>query len=169
MTEERAQEIFLDEIDKAINIGIPIPENLDTILTFNRRKTVLGVCCKDRNLCRIELSKYMLDMPERKVRETIAHELCHTCSDDNHGKMWKYYANMFNKYYGYNISRLANKEDSEKFNEISGYKRSEAKYIIQCPVCNRKWNYARRSWAVQCAENGKCKCPICKVTVKRIK
>ena len=171
MTKNDIQEIFLEEVDKAINAGLPIPTNLDTHIQFNKRKTALGVCTKNRrsSLCKIALSIYMLDMPERMIRETIAHELCHTCSNDSHGKQWKFYANILNNKYGYHISRLANREDTKKFNEISGYKRNKDKYAIECPNCNRRWYYARMCWTIKCTEDGECKCPYCKVAVKRIK
>lgn len=46
-------------------------------------------------------------MEEKIIQMTIVHELLHTCEGCfNHGAKWKYYAEVMNNKYGYQITRI---------------------------------------------------------------
>lgn len=85
----------------------------------------------------IEISKWVMELDDKIVKNTIMHELIHCmpfCND--HGEMFKKYASLINRKLGYNISRLGNrKEDSEK-SEVE-YTERDYKYTIMCEKCGQ--------------------------------
>ena len=86
----------------------------------------------------IEISRWVLDLDESIIKNTIIHELLHCLPHcNNHGVKFKEYANIINKQLGYNISRVGNKKlDFEKSNlEYNKEKEEEYKYKIQCEKC----------------------------------
>ena len=94
----------------------------------------------------IEISKWVMELDNNIIKNTIMHELIHCiphCS--NHSTEFKKYANLININYGYNISRVGNKEkDFEKsnieFNEVRNYN-----YKIVCKGCNLEFYRQRLS------------------------
>lgn len=92
---------------------------------------------------RIEISKWVLDMEDDIIKNTIAHELIHCLPYcNNHGENFKRYANYINQKLGYTITRVGNKkEDYEKSN--IPYAEEDAKYIIQCNGCKQTYKRNR--------------------------
>lgn len=85
----------------------------------------------------IEISKWVLDLNESVIKNTIMHEIIHCfpyCN--NHGKMFKSYASLINQKLGYNISRLGDKEKDFKESNLE-YNESTKnyKYKIICKKC----------------------------------
>jgi hypothetical protein len=71
---------------------------------------------------------------ETACKETIIHELLHTCKGCmRHTGKWKYYAEVVNQVYGYNIKRVT--EGSEKGIENYESKEMNVKYVFTCGNC----------------------------------
>ena len=84
----------------------------------------------------IEISKWVMELDDNIIKNTIIHELIHCLPYcNNHGKEFKKYANIINEKLKYNITRLGNKkEDYKKSNKE--YKEEENyKYKIKCKKC----------------------------------
>lgn len=85
----------------------------------------------------IEVSKWVLDLNDEIIKNTIMHELIHCfpyCN--NHGKQFKLYARYINSKLGYDISRVGNKkQDFEKSN--LEYIEKSYKYTIKCMNCGK--------------------------------
>ena len=93
----------------------------------------------------IEVSKWVMDLDDEIIKNTIMHELIHCMPFcNNHGHMFKKYAKYINKYLGYDISRLGNKkEDYEKSN--LEYEEKGFKYTIKCTSCGKEFGRNRLS------------------------
>lgn len=104
----------------------------------------------------IEISKWVLELKDKIIKNTIMHEIIHCfpfCN--NHGKQFKMYAKYINDRLGYDISRLGNKkEDYEKSN--LEFMEKEWKYVIKCTNCG-KFLYRNRL-AGNFFKKYRCKC-----------
>lgn len=91
----------------------------------------------------IEISRWVMDLDDKIIKNTIMHELIHCMPFcNNHGEMFKRYAKYINKNLGYDISRLGNKkEDYEKSN--LEYEEKAYKYTIKCTSCGKVFNRNR--------------------------
>lgn len=87
----------------------------------------------------IEISKWVLDLNDDIIKNTIIHEIIHCMPFcNNHGKIFKQYARLVNEKLGYNISRLGNKEaDYKKSNLLFEEKKVNYKYKIICTKCGQ--------------------------------
>lgn len=75
-----------------------------------RAKRRWGLCKILPGGYQIEIAAVLLreDIPLASLKDTIIHELLHTCPGcANHGAQWKALADKVNRAYGYNIRRLA--------------------------------------------------------------
>jgi predicted SprT family Zn-dependent metalloprotease len=99
-----------------------------------------------------------MELEESIIKNTIIHELIHCIPFcNNHGTMFKQYANLINSKCGYDIARTGNKKkDFEKsnieFNEIKHYK-----YRIVCKKCKQEFyrkrisrNFSRKYRCAKC-------------------
>jgi len=102
------------------------------------RRTVIQ--CDKFNKHHIEISKWVMDLNEDIIKNTIIHELIHCMPYcNNHGKQFKAYAKVINEKLGYNISRVGNKEVDYKASNIEyKEKRTEYKYEIICQKCGQR-------------------------------
>lgn len=93
----------------------------------------------------IEISKWVMELDDKIIKNTIMHELIHCMPFcNNHGEMFKKYASYINKYLGYDISRLGNrKKDSEESN--IEYSEKDFKYTIVCKECGQVFHRNRLS------------------------
>ncbi len=85
----------------------------------------------------IEISKWVMELDDTIIKNTILHEIIHcmpNCND--HGKIFKNYANYINKNLGYTIQRLGDKKEDYKKSMID-YKENDVKYLykIKCTQC----------------------------------
>ena len=156
--EEKLEKLFKQCIEELKSIGIDLDKTKvgEIDISFSKRKTKRYGCCKQAepdestayrknriiyyqkyNKHHIEISKWLMDLNEDIIKNTIMHELIHCFPNcNNHGKAFKLYAQIINEKLGYNISRLGNKqEDYRKSNLELKLDKSNYKYKIICKDC----------------------------------
>ena len=158
--EERLIELYQECLKELKSIKINIEHAGKVNICLSKKKCKRYGCCKQENpdtkfyhykkrgkrkikiydrfkSHRIEISKWVMDLDEKIIKNTIMHEIIHCFPNcNNHGKVFKQYANYINEKLGYNIERLGNKkEDYLKSNII--YKQEDIKYYykIKCIEC----------------------------------
>ena len=113
-------------------------ENYKEIKKIGRRKVIKY---NKFNRHHIEISKWVMDLDDSIIKNTIIHELIHCmpfCND--HGKYFKKYARTVNEMLGYNITRVGNKEqDYKKSNVEFAEKKDCYNYEIICNGCGQKF------------------------------
>lgn len=100
----------MNELDR---IGIPYGNVIDVTIK-TRAKKRWGQCRKVPGGFTININVVLLDEKNDVdgLRNTIFHELLHTCPDCwNHGTQWKAYAAMIRRELGYNIQRTSSAEE----------------------------------------------------------
>ena len=162
--EEKLERLFKESLKELEQIGISF-ENLGKIdISISKRNNKRYGCCKQEEpdkktkykyrkkiyyscfkIHHIEISKWVLDLNDDIIKNTIIHELIHCLPNcNNHGKEFKMYASIVNEKLGYNISRLGNKEaDFRNSNIEYKIKTKDYKYKIICTVCNQLY-YRKR-------------------------
>lgn len=148
------QQLFREVIEQALELKIPVSDALDDEVRINPRpKARYGMCVLKNGVYTIEISEFLLDAPERLCRDTLAHEILHTCRGCmNHQKKWKQYANLMNNAYGYDIKT--------KCPPIAGTEacRESVKHILKCALCGREYARRRRSKLIKNPEKYRCVC-----------
>ena len=95
----------------------------------------------------IDISSILLDdnTPVEALRNTIIHEILHTCPGcNNHGVGWKRRADQVNKKFGYNIKSRSSAEDKMVPDSVmEEYKKP--KYILRCKKCGYEVGMYRMS------------------------
>ena len=116
--------------------GIPISERIDPHVRINNRaKKRFGMCIMKNGSYTIELSSIMLTEPESSCMQTLCHELIHTCRGcGDHGSIFKKYADILNRRYGYNgRSEKRDTENSKIYIEVQQMRsRDSAEPIFKC-------------------------------------
>lgn len=160
--EEKLIELYKECLEELKSIGLDLNEkNIGQItIHISKRNNKRYGCCKQeepdkkykvvekigrRRIVRyekfnkhtIEVSKWVLELDDKIIKNTIMHEIIHCfpfCN--NHGKQFKIYARYINERLGYDISRLGNKkEDYAKSNLY--YEGKSWKYVIKCSNCGK--------------------------------
>lgn len=141
-------------IDEASALGIPISDRIRPQVVLNTRAVArLGCCRSEGGAFTVELSARLLPAGELPVRETLAHEVLHTCRGcRDHGPRWKEYAARMNRAYGYDISRTGTWE------AMGLPEQRPANYALVCQRCGREFFRARASALVQHPERYRCSC-----------
>ena len=87
----------------------------------------------------IEISKWLMELDDSIIKNTIMHELIHCIPFcNNHQKEFKKYATYINQKLGYDIQRVGNKkEDYEKSGKTIEEK-EEYLYKIVCQKCGQE-------------------------------
>ena len=172
ITHKRVEEMLQEEIKRAKEAGIPISCSINPVINFPKATSFYGMCCPsgadpEGKYCGkfrygIRISEYYLQAPkESLIRETLMHELIHTCPDClNHGKVWKKWAKVANDTYGYSIERCSSKGDFDlrKGAEKKGRTRATIKHKVSCPGCGTVWYRTRHSNLTLHAEEYTCGC-----------
>lgn len=85
----------------------------------------------------IEISKWVMDLDDKIIKNTIIHEILHCLPEcNNHGKAFQDYAKLINKKLGYNISTVGNKEEDYKKSNLEFKEDNKSyKYRIMCKEC----------------------------------
>lgn len=85
----------------------------------------------------IEISEWVMQLDEKIIKNTIIHEILHCLpACNNHGVLFRQYADYINEKLNYNISRLGNREEDFKFSNIEYNERTiNYKYKIYCKKC----------------------------------
>ncbi len=164
--ENKLQELYkecLQEL-KSINIDLENNKEIGRInISLSKRKTKRYGCCKqskpdknfkainkrkNRRIVRyekfqehhIEISKWIMELDNKVIKNTIIHELIHCIPlCNNHGREFKKYAAYINKNLGYDIKRVGNpKEDYAKSNITYQEEKINYKYKIQCKQCGQE-------------------------------
>lgn len=170
--EQKLYKLFSECVDELNKIGIDILNEKQygkIKISISKRTNKRYGCCKqeepDKNYKRIikngrrkiikyekfnkhhiEISKWVLELEDNIIKNTIMHELIHCLPYcNNHGTEFKKYANIINDNYGYDISRVGDKKkDFEKsnieFNEVKTYN-----YKIICKGCKQEFYRQRLS------------------------
>lgn len=137
-------------------LGIPVSQKIEPHVSINARAvTRFGCCIFDGKAgsFRIEVARRVAEGPEAGCRETLAHEVLHTCYGcRNHGKRWKEYAARMNRAYGYTITRATT-------NEAMGVGESRPyRYLFRCERCGVEFGRYRASALTRHPERYRCKC-----------
>lgn len=149
ITEDRLNEIYQEELDKAKRAGLPIPKIIpDTIETMKATSKFgdcrwSGIKDNEKQNIRIRISTYHLDNSEDDVRQTIAHEICHTCPGHGHDPEWRKWANILNRTYGYHISRLGTANAGCTLNAPE--RPRPRGHLVVCTACGKEYHRTRHS------------------------
>jgi len=148
--------LLKEVINEAVNINIPVSNNIVPDVIINTRATSRFGQCKKRNgKYLIEISQHLTQAEEKYIKETLAHEVLHTCPNCmNHGTEWKSYARKMNMKYGYEISRTGSCQSMG----ITNPKVERANYTIVCDNCGKKIYRQRESKVIKNSEQFRCKC-----------
>lgn len=126
-----------DCMAEVTKLGIK-PGTISSFEINTRAKTRWGLCKQNRNgTYTIEIAQRLLTderISTTACKETIIHEILHTCKGCmRHTGNWKYYADIMNQVYGYNIKRVT--QGVEK--GVENYTPSEQaiKYVFTCENC----------------------------------
>ena len=141
-------------ISEAKQINIPISENIIPIVKVNTRvKSRFGCCKRNENNFQIEISSFMEQAKEIDIRETLAHEVLHTCPNCfDHQLQWKIYASKMKRAYGYNISTSG---DSVAMGITIPMQRN---YVLICQRCKKEIIKERMCKVVKHPEKFHCRC-----------
>lgn len=91
------------------------------------------------------------DIPEKRTKEVIIHEICHTVDDCfEHGKNWKRITGIMNDKYGYEITTKAD------LNKLGIGDVIQYKYKFKCEGCGQIVGFNRKSKFVQNYKNYRC-------------
>ena len=141
-------------IAQARALRIPVSEQIQPHVRINRRATGrFGACFANRRsgTFQIEISDVLLTATEEACRQTLAHEVLHTCYGcQNHKKRWRHYAELMNRAYGYTIARTDSPE------RLGVAKKTVVRYIVRCTRCGAEIARARRSRLVDHPEDYRC-------------
>jgi predicted SprT family Zn-dependent metalloprotease len=86
----------------------------------------------------IEISPWVLELNEDIIKNTVIHEMIHCMPEcDNHGEIFKYYANIVNTKLGYNISRVGNKTVDYENSNKENIEEIVYNYKIVCQKCGQ--------------------------------
>lgn len=155
--EEKLYKLYNECIKELTTININLnEEDIGKIdISFSKRKTKRYGCCKQEepdkstayrknriihyrkyNKHHIEISKWLMDLNDDIIKNTIIHEIIHCLPDcNNHGKEFKKYCRLINEKLGYNISRLGNKKEDYEKSNLEFNENFKFKYIITCESC----------------------------------
>lgn len=164
--EEILQKLYKECLQELKSIGLEFENNKDIgeiNITLSKRKNKRYGCCKqekpDRNFRivekrknrkiiryekfqehHIEISKWVMELDEKIIKNTIIHELIHCIPFcNNHGEEFKKYATYINQKLGYDIKRVGNpKEDYAKSNVPYQETETGYKYKIKCEKCGQE-------------------------------
>ncbi len=157
---QNLNELYKECIEELKRIGIDIDIRTIEIQLSKRNNKRYG-CCKqeepDRNTKyyekignkiylryskfnkhTIEISKWVMMLEERIIKNTIIHELIHCLPYcNNHGAKFKKYAKYINEKLGYDISRVGNKKEDYEKSNMKYTENINFKYKIVCEKCNQ--------------------------------
>lgn len=141
-------------ITQARELGIPVSGEIDPHVVLNRRAVSRFGCCKlEGGRPRIEVALRVAEGPEGSCRETLAHEVLHTCPGcRNHGQRWREYARRMNEAWGYHISRTTT-------DEALGVEQARpCRYLLRCGSCGAEIKRFRSSPLTRHPERYRCRC-----------
>jgi len=151
----RYNKLLQEVILEAKQLNIPISQNIDPNVIINTRAKRFGRCSRKADKFIIELSSIFEKAEDKMAKQTLAHEILHTCPDClNHQTQWKSHVSKMNRAYGYNIERTNSCQNIGVERDIS----KNAKYTIECQKCHTKSYKDRISGVIRNPEKYHCKC-----------
>lgn len=162
--EEKLNKLYKDVISELKNIGIIIENNPEIgqidIKLSKRNNKRYGVCKQEepdentkyiekngrRKIIKfakykkhhIEISPWVMELEDSIIKNTIIHELIHCMPYcNNHGEIFKKYANTVNQSLGYDISRVGNKVEDYKKSNMEYKEKRKYNYKIECQKCGQ--------------------------------
>lgn len=161
--ESKLYKLYKECIEELKKIGIDIyNSNIGAIeIKLSKRNNKRYGCCKQEepdektkyyenignkryikfakfNKHTIEISKWVMLLEEKIIKNTIIHELIHCLPYcNNHGEEFKRYANYINKKLGYDISRVGNKKEDYEKSNMKYTENVNFKYKIVCEKCKQ--------------------------------
>lgn len=161
---EKLKELYSQCINELETIGISIKNeeiigNIDIKLSTRASKRY--GCCKQENPNKkyksiikrgkhkiiryekfhthhIEISRWVMQLNEDIIKNTILHELIHCIPFcNNHGKEFKKYANYINKKLGYYITTKGNVQEDYQASQLEYIEKDDYKYKIICQNCGQ--------------------------------
>ncbi len=109
----------------------------------------------------IEISKWVMELNDNIIKNTIMHEIIHCMPFcNNHGSEFKKYAKYINEKLGYDISRVGNRAEDSKKSNVKYKEEIKLNYEIHCINCGQTFyrqriakNFTRKYRCGNC--NGK--------------
>ncbi len=159
MKQQELNKLLQDVISECKAIRLPVSNYIEPEVLINKRaKKRFGACRKTEKGFIIEISEFMLDAEPEHIKNTLAHEVLHTCIGcQNHGKKWKGMARAMNDQYGYKITTTSSfekmglkkpqEEQNKKYN-----------YMIQCQSCGKIIYRQRKSKLITHTNHYRCTC-----------
>lgn len=169
--EEKLNKLYLECCLELESIGIDIKNDKDigTIdIKIAKRNSKRYGCCKQEKpdkryfhyikkgyrkykvydkfeVHHIEICKWVMDLDDKIIKNTIMHEIIHCFPNcNNHKSEFKKYSTFINEKLGYNISRVGNKKEDYEKSKIEFIGNEENwKYKIVCNECNQTF-YRKR-------------------------
>ncbi len=184
--EEKLEKLYKECINELNTIGIDINNNsigkIDVKIA--KRNSKRYGCCKQENPDKnfyhiekrqnrrikiydrfnnhhIEICKWVMDLNDDIIKNTIMHEIIHCFPKcNNHGDEFKKYANIINNKLNYDIKRVGNKKEDYQKSNIE-YKENDVSYNykIMCQGCGQLFyrkrlqkNFTRKYRCGKCGE-----------------
>lgn len=164
--EKELNRLFVECVDELNKIGIDILNEKQygkIDISIAKRNNKRYGCCKqeepDRNyrivskvgrrkvikyekynIHHIEISKWVMELDEDIIKNTIMHELIHCMPYcNNHGKEFKKYAKLINQDYRYDVSRVGDKKKDFEKSNIEYIENKNYNYKIICKGCKQEF------------------------------
>lgn len=164
--EDKLQKLYQECIEELNGIGLILENNKDIgkiDISLSKKMTKRYGCCRqekpdtnfkiidkrgNRKIVKyekfeehhIEISRWLMELDDDIIKNTIIHELIHCIPYcNNHGEEFKKYAAYINKNLGYDIKRVGNpKEDYIKSGIPYIENKESYKYKIKCEQCGQE-------------------------------
>ena len=184
--EEKLEKLYEECINELNAIGIDINNNSigEIDVKIAKRNSKRYGCCKQENPDKnfyhiekrqnrrikiydrfnnhhIEICKWVMDLNDEIIKNTIMHEIIHCFPKcNNHGDEFKKYANIINNKLNYDIKRVGNKKEDYQKSNIE-YKENDVSYNykIMCQGCGQLFyrkrlqkNFTRKYRCGKCGE-----------------
>jgi predicted SprT family Zn-dependent metalloprotease len=153
-SEERniLENLFDESIKEMTETHIKVGNVLSVEVNY-RAKNRMGLCRKITRsfdeVFAIQISNQLFGN-KASIKETLLHELLHTCTNCfQHKNEWKYLAGLLNRKYGYNIQRTLDAEQA--------CIKIDHKYKMRCKNCGNIIGMERMSDFVKHPEKYMCK------------
>ena len=114
------------------------PDKRYKAITKRERKKIIRY--ERFNKHHIEISKWVLELEDNIIKNTIIHELIHCIPYcNNHGIEFKKYAKLINNAYGYDISRVGDKKKDYEKSNIEYNEGQKYNYRVVCKGCKQEF------------------------------
>lgn len=153
------QKLYNDCVMELKRINMDISNKITEVKINGRLRTTMGICYRNNRTGNYSIGinqALMSDTAdEMEVKDTIIHELLHTCPGSfNHGYEWKLRADRVNRMLGYHVSTCASRQEVEA--KGIQLKIEDWKYALECVNCGKQYKRKRWGYALENPSNYKC-------------